>query len=238
MQVIVVGGFHVEVRFKPIKNLHVGVYPPDGRVRVSAPERLDLEAVRMAIVTRIGWIRREQRKFAGKVRQTRRQYVSRESHYYLGKRYLLKVDETARRNFVAIRGKRSMELRVVPGTPVERREEIMAAWYRERLREIMEPMIVKWQKLLSVHVADWRIRSMKTMWGSCNTKARRLWFNTELAKKPPSCIQYVVVHEMTHLLERHHNDRFVALLDRHLPTWRKDRDELNRLPLKEEDWQR
>ena len=114
----------------------------------------------------------------------------------------------------------------------------MAAWYRERLRDIMEPMIVKWEKLLGVEVSEWRIRSMKTMWGSCNAQALRLWFNTELAKKPLSCIEYVVVHEMTHLLERHHNDRFVALLDRHLPTWRKDRDELNRLPLKEEDWQR
>lgn len=232
---IMVSDVSVDVIFRSIKNLHVGVYPPDGHVRVSAPERMSVDAVRLAVVSRLAWIRRQQQRYANKARQTKRKYVSRESHFYLGQRYLLKVVEHAKANHIEIRGKRTMRMELWGTPPRERRDAIMSAWYRQRLREVLAPMIEKWEVILDVQVVDWRVRAMKTRWGSCS-KAGRLWFNTELAKKPVVCIEYIVVHEMAHLLERRHNQRFVALLDQHLPTWRQRRDELNQLPLKEEAW--
>lgn len=236
MGVITVSGLEVEVVRKDIKNLHLGVYPPHGHIRVAAPLRVNDEAVRMAVISRLGWIRKQQRKFAEKVRLSPREYVARESHYYFGQRYLLKVVEGSSRAGVVVRGKRTMELHVAVGTDRERREEVIVSWYRSRLKERIPPLIEKWERLLGLEVKDWGVRTMKTKWGSCNPTARRIWLNLELAKKPPTCLEYIVVHEMMHLHERHHNERFVALMDRYLPQWRQAKDELNQLPLRDENW--
>lgn len=226
----------VDVVRKGIKNLHLGVYPPHGRVRVAVPQALDDEAVRLAIVTRLGWIKRQQAKFQDQVRQSQREAVSGETHYYLGQRYRLRLHEGPWPSRVALRGKTILDLHVRPGTTPEDREQIIHRWYRERLKVLIPPLLEKWEKKLGVQVAAWGIKKMKTRWGTCNTDARRVWFNLELAKKHERCLEYLVVHELVHLLERHHNDRFKALLDKHQPHWRSIRDELNRAPLGHEKW--
>jgi len=233
---IIVRGIPVELLRKNIKNLHLGVYPPNGRVRVAAPMRLDNEAVRLAIVSRLGWIRRKQKMFEGQTRQSKREMITGESHYFQGRRFRLDVREYKGRARVSLRNNATMELRVRPGTGRDKREEILNRWYRQQLREQIPVLIARWEPEMEVRVAEWGIKKMKTLWGSCNPRARRIWLNLELAKKPPECLEYILVHEMVHLLERHHNDRFKELLDKFLPRWRLGRDELNRAPLTHEDW--
>lgn len=226
----------VEVVRKSIKNLHLGVYPPHGRVRVAAPLAVSDEVVRLAVIGRLAWIRRQQARFQTQERQSRREMVSGESHYFLGRRYRLIVSEHPGRPHIRVRGTQYLEMQVHPGTAAEERDELLQRWYRGRLRVLVAPLVRKWEAVLGVEVAAWGIRRMKTRWGSCNPDARRVWVNLELARKPPVCLEYILVHEMTHLLERSHNDRFVALMDRHLPSWRLHRDVLNRAPLAHEDW--
>ena len=162
--------------------------------------------------------------------------VNGESPFYLGQRYRLRVHEHNSPARVVVRGVASLDLFVRPDTSPEQREAILLRWHRGQLKKLAPPLLEKWQSLLGVEVADWGIRKMKTKWGSCNPSARRVWFNLELAKKPESCLEYIVAHELIHLLERHHNERFTALLDTHVPHWRQYRDMLNRLPLAHEDW--
>jgi len=226
----------VEVVRKAIKNFHLAVYPPHGRVRVAVPLAIDDDAVRLAVVTRLGWIKRQQAKFQEQARQSQREAVSGETHYFLGQRYRLRLHEAPGAARVTLRGKTVMDLHARPGTTPEEREQIIHRWYREQLKSLIPPLIEKWEKKLKVQVAAWGIKKMKTRWGSCNTDAHRVWFNLELAKKPERCLEYLVVHELVHLLERAHNDRFRTLLDRHLPQWRSIRDELNRMPLGHERW--
>jgi predicted metal-dependent hydrolase len=233
---IEVGGIAVEVVRKDIKNLHVGVYPPNGRVRVAAPSRLDDEAVRLAIITRLGWIRRKQKGFLEQARQSPREMVTGETHYVQGRRYRLRVMEHDGPASVSLPNNTTMELRVRPGTDRDGREVVLNRWYRQRLSEQIPALVAKWEPRLGVSVAEWRIKRMRTRWGSCNTTARRIWVNLALAKKPPSCLEYIVVHEMVHLIERLHNDRFLEHMDRFLPQWRLCRDELNRAPLGHEGW--
>jgi len=233
---IVVHGMTVEVVRKAIKNFHLAVYPPHGRVRVAVPLAIDDDAVRLAVVTRLGWIKRQQAKFQEQARQSQREAVSGETHYFLGQRYRLRLHEAPGAARVTLRGKTVMDLHARPGTTPEEREQIIHRWYREQLKSLIPPLIEKWEKKLKVQVAAWGIKKMKTRWGSCNTDAHRVWFNLELAKKPERCLEYLVVHELVHLLERAHNDRFRTLLDRHLPQWRSIRDELNRMPLGHERW--
>ena len=233
---IEVGGTPVEVVRKDIKNLHVGVYPPLGRVRVAAPEWVDDDAVRLVVVSRLGWIRRKQDEFARQDRQSRREMLTGESHYFQGRRYLLDVMEGAGRPGVRLVSNRRMELCVPSGSDRDRREAILMRWYRRELRALIPPLLAKWEPRSGESGLDVRIRRMKTRWGSCNVDARRIWLNLELIKKPFECLEYVLVHEMVHLRERHHNERFVARMDELMPTWRLHRDELNRAPLAHEEW--
>ena len=233
---LTVGGIRVDVVRKDIKNLHLGVYPPHGRVRVAAPLVVSDEAVRLAVIDKLAWIKRQKAKFAEQPRQSRREMVNGESHYFLGRRYRLSVHEGAGRAKIAVRGIASLDLFVTPGTDADQREAILQRWYREQLKTLIPPLLEKWETILGVQVADWGIKKMKTKWGSCNPAPRRLWFNLELVKKPPSCIEYIVVHEAIHLRVRHHDAEFTALLDQHLPTWRQARDLLNQAPLGHEEW--
>jgi predicted metal-dependent hydrolase len=235
-QEIEVGGVAVQVVRKGIKHLHVGVYPPAGRVRVAAPLHLEADAVRLAVISRLGWIRRKQKEFAGQDRQSQREVVSGESHYFLGRRYLLDVEEGSARPGVRLVGPTTMELRVRPGAHRDQRDTVLQRWYRRELRTLLPPLLQKWEPRLGKSVSEVRVRRMKTRWGSCNASAGRIWLNLELIKKPVACLEYVLVHEMVHLHERHHNDRFLEWMDRLLPQWRVRRDELNRAPLAHEEW--
>lgn len=232
-----VSGIKVEVLRKDIKNLHLGVYPPNGRVRVAAPLVVSDEAVRLAVIDKLGWIRRQKAKFAEQPRQSQREMVNGESHFFLGQRYRLRVHEHDAPAFVAVRGIASLDLFVRPGTSAEQREAILLRWHREQLKALIPPLLEKWQPILGVQVADWGVRKMKTKWGSCNPASRRVWFNLELAKKPMPCLEYIVVHELVHLLERHHNDRFAGLIEAHVPQWRQYREMLKKAPLGHEEWE-
>lgn len=233
---IEVSGIAVEVVRKDIKNLHVGVYPPAGRVRVAAPLRFSDDAVRVAVSTRLAWIRRQQSEFEAQERQSQREMIDGESHFFRGRRYRLRVIERDGPAEVRLANSSSLELRARTGTDRAGRDAILQRWYRERLREQIPALLDKWQPRVGAEVAEVRIKKMKTRWGSCSESARRLWLNLELAKKPVICVEYILVHEMIHLLERHHNDRFRELLDAAMPNWRTARDELNRAPLAHEDW--
>ena len=233
---IEVAGIAVEVVRKEIKHLHLGVYPPDGRVRVAAPLRLDAEAIRLAVVSRLGWIRRKQDGFEKQDRQSQRELVMGESHYFLGRRYLLDVVERAGAPRVRLADNTTMRLQVRPGADRDARDAVLQRWYRRRLREQLPDLVAKWEPRLGEGIADVRIRRMKTRWGSCNAEARRIWLNLELVKKPAACLEYVLVHEMVHLTERHHTERFRDLMDALMPSWQIYRDELNRSPLAHEEW--
>lgn len=234
---LVIGGMPVEVRRRDIRNLHVGVYPPAGRIRVSAPLRLSGDAVRLAIVTRLAWIRRQQKSFRAQARQTQREMVSGESHYFLGRRYRLRIQETEARPVVQLRGVSTLVLKVRPRSDLSAREALLARWYRERLRELLPPLLAKWEARIGRRAAEVRVKKMKTRWGSCNATDRRIWLNLELAKKPPQCIEYILVHELVHLRVREHDDRFRQWMDGLMPGWRRVREELNQAPLAHEEWQ-
>ena len=233
---IVVGGVPVEVVRKRIKNLHLGVYPPEGRVRVAAPLVLSEDAVRLAVVARLSWIKQQRAKFVAQERQSAREYVSGECHFYRGRRYRLNLIERSGRTKVALSGSEFIDLAVKPGTDRRGRESALQKWYRKALRAEAAPLIEKWAQRLNLAVPAFGIKRMKTKWGSCSTKSRRLWLNLELIKKPPASLEYIVVHELAHLLERHHNSAFIAQMDRLLPGWRSTRGELNKQPLSHEEW--
>ena len=237
MHQIEVNGLTVDVVRKNIKNLHLAVYPPNGRVRVAAPLRVSDEAVRLAVITRLAWIKRQQTKFQQQERESLREYVSGESHYVQGSRYLLNVIEQDGTPHVEIRNKKKLDLYVRPNSSADQRERVMSAWYRERLRESMPPLIAQWEKKIGVHAEEWGIKKMKTKWGTCNIQARRIWLNLELAKKSEHCLEYIIVHELVHLLERRHNDRFLSLMNQFMPNWKHYRDELNRVPLSHAEWE-
>lgn len=230
-----IGGIEVEVLWKDIKNLHLSVRPPDGRVRVSAPLYVDDEAVRVALVSRLAWIKKKRRVFLESSRQPEREMKSGESHYFRGRRYRLEVEERDEPPNVTVKGER-LRLAVRPGASREAREKVLNDWYREHVKAELPALVEKWEPIMGVSVAEWGVKRMKTRWGSCNTQARRIWLNSELAKKPPRCLEYVVVHEMAHLLERGHGDRFKALMRKFLPSWRSRRAELDGHPLPQEDW--
>lgn len=232
---VTVGGQKVTVVRKAIKNLHLGVYPPEGRVRVAAPLALSDEAVRVAIVRKLGWIRRQQASFQRQDRQSAREMVTGETHYFLGRRYRLDVVQAREKGTVTLRAG-IMTLRVQPDWNRGRREEALYGWYRERLRELAEPLVSKWSKRLGVKATFWGLKKMKTKWGSCNPAARRVWLNVEVVKKPAECLEYLVVHELAHLLTRKHDDQFQGIMDRAYPRWREVRDLLNRAPLANERW--
>lgn len=236
MHQIVVGGVTVQVIRKAIKNLHLGVYPPNGRVRVAAPLRVSDNAVRLAVVDKLGWIKRQRAKFDSQPRQSVREMVSGESHYVFGRRYRLRVTHGPGPATVKTRG-RWLDMHVPQGASAEKRSRLLQGWYRERLRVRTLPLVMKWQHAIGVHLADWGIKRMKTKWGACNPSAGRIWLNLELAKKPVQCLEYLIVHELVHLVERTHNDRFIALMDEHLPNWKARRMLLNAQPLAHDTWE-
>ncbi|MDH3460292.1 MAG: M48 family metallopeptidase [Burkholderiaceae bacterium] len=233
---LTVGGVKVDVVRKDIKNLHLGVYPPHGRVRVATPLVVSDEAVRLAVIDKLGWIKRQKAKFAGQPRQSQREMVNGESHYFLGQRYRLRVREQDAPARVAVRGVASIDLFVRAGTSPDQREAVLLRWHREQLKALIAPLLEQWQMIVGVQVAAWGVKKMKTKWGSCNANARRVWFNLELAKKPVQCLEYIVVHELVHLRERNHGERFTALMDACLPRWRQCREMLNKTPLGHEAW--
>jgi predicted metal-dependent hydrolase len=233
---IIVSGLSVEVVRKNIKNLHLGVYPPLGRIRVAAPLAVSDDAVRLAVVGKLGWIKRQRAKFEAQPRQSPRRMVSGESHYFMGQRYRLRVVEGSTPMRVALRGKAGLDLLVRPETSTGRREELLQAFYRAELKKLIPTLLDKWQPILGVEANAWGIKKMKTKWGTCNIAARRVWLNLELAKKPIQCLEYILVHELLHLIERHHNDRFRGLMDQYMPPWQLYRDELNSSLLADERW--
>ena len=232
---IEVGGIPILMVRKDIKNLHLGVYPPDGRVRAAVPLRLTEEAVRLAVVSRLGWIRRRQRAFLSQERQSEREMVSGETHYVAGRKMRLRVEPARGAPRVEMRD-RSLILRVRPQLDARQRLRVLEHWYRQRLRHQANELLSEWSARLALDPMELRIRKMRTRWGSCTQSARRVWLNLELAKKPAQCVEYILVHELLHLRERRHNDYFFALMSQHLPDWRARRDLLNAFSLAHEDW--
>lgn len=220
---------------KDIKNLHLSVRPPDGRVRVSAPRYVDDDAVRLALVSRLEWIRKKQRMFQESERQPEREMVSGESHYFRGRKYRLEVEERDGPPCITVRGER-LRMSVRPDTDREGRERALNAWYRQHVKDEISALVAKWEPVMGVSVTEWGVKRMKTRWGSCNIQARRIWLNSELAKKSPGCLEYVLVHEMSHLLERGHGDGFKFLMDRFLPSWKQRQADLDTYPLSQEVW--
>lgn len=232
---LTIRGIGIDVIYKDIKNLHIGVYPPDGRVRIAAPHRLDDEQVRLAVIQRLPWIKQRRDQLRSADRQSEREMVTGESHYVWGIRRRLKVIERPGRAHFEVDGERLL-LYVPAGSTADRRRALLEHWYREQLRQAIPSLIAKWEHSLHVSVPRWTIRRMKTKWGSCNRETGHIWFNIELAKKHPDCLDYVIVHEMIHHIERNHGHRFTKLMDRSMPNWRSIRDQLNEAPLAHEQW--
>ena len=237
MHQITVNDLVVDIVRKNVKYLRLTVYPPDGRVRVAAPLRVNDEAVRLFAISKLAWIKRQQAKFAAQDRQPTREFVSGESHYFQGRCYLLNVIYHDGPPQVVLRNNATMDLFVRTGSDAARRERVLLAWYRRQLKETVPPLIAKWEATVGVQVAEWGVKRMKTRWGTCNIRARRIWLNLELAKSSLPCLEYIIVHEMVHLLERKHNKAFAARMDRYMPQWRLFRDELDRGPLAHDMWQ-
>lgn len=235
MQEIQLGDITVEVTQKDIKNVHLSVYPPFGQVKIAAPERMDLDTIRIYAISKLSWIRKQQAKIKSQKREAPREYLTKESHYYFGKRYLLKVVEHNSSPEIKLKHN-TIELYIRPATSTEKRKEILEEWYRAKLKVKIPELISKWEIVMGVNVNDFGIKKMKTKWGTCNIEAKRVWLNLELAKKPVSCLEYIIIHEMTHLLERNHNARFVALMNSFLPNWKEVKEELNRLPVSHTEW--
>ncbi len=229
------GDISVDVVLKNIKNIHLSVYPPTGRVRISAPSRMSLDTIRVFAISKLGWIKQQQKHLRDQERDTPREYLDRESHNVWGKRYLLEVIDSDEVPSVELLHNR-MRLRVRPGADKSKKREIVEKWYRSKLKQEVLPLIAKWEPLMNVKVERFYVQRMKTKWGSCNPVASSIRLNTNLAKKPKECLEYIVVHEMVHLLEATHNTRFVSLMDQFMPKWQFYRDQLNRLPVSHEDW--
>lgn len=230
------GSIEADVVLKAIKNVHLSVHPPHGRVRIAAPKRMQMDTIRVFAISKLDWIKQQQEKLREQERETPREYLERESHYVWGKRYLLSVVERDQPPAVQLTPSK-MVLQIRPGTPEPKRQSIVEHWYRDQLKQAAPALIAKWQPILGVQVAQFQVRRMRTRWGSCNPRTASILLNTDLAKKPPECLEYIVVHEMVHLLEPTHNARFIALMDRNLPSWQHDRQTLNRLPVRHEDWE-
>lgn len=229
------GAITVEVLKKDIKNVHLSVYPPAGRVRISAPLRMEIDTIRVFAVSKLTWIKEQQKNITAQERETPRNYSERESHYLWGKRYLLKVVEKDEPPEIEIRHNR-MLFQVRPSWSSERKQEFLDAFYRAQIRKAVPELLAKWEPAISVRVDRVFVQRMRTKWGSCSRVSAAIRLNTDLAKKPPECLEYIVVHEMTHLVEPTHNNRFIALMDRLMPNWRFYRQLLNRLPVRHEDW--
>lgn len=233
---IMLGDIPVDVIHKDIKNVHLSVHPPTGRVRIAVPSRMDINTVRVFALSKLSWIKKQQGKFLSQDREAPRDYLYREGHYVFGNRYLLKIIERPAPPTVEVKHS-ELVLYVRPQTDKHKCQHILEEWYRKELKNFIPGVITRYEKLMKVRVNEFGVKKMRTKWGTCNQKARRIWINLELAKKPKHCTEYIVVHEMAHLLERNHNNRFITLMDQFLPQWRSLRDELNNAPLSHIDWE-
>lgn len=232
---ICLGDITADVVLKDIKNVHLSVLPPDGRVRISAPTRMSIDTIRVFAISKLGWIKQQQAKFRAQERETPREYLERESHYVWGKRYLLRIVEENAAPKVELKHS-TIVLHIRPGADENKRHEVLEEWYRRQLRQALPPLIAKWEPILGVKVQRVFVQRMKTRWGSCNPKSGYIRLNTDLAKKPRECLEYVLVHEMVHMLEPTHSERFIALMDRFMPKWQHYQRLLNSLPLRYEQW--
>ncbi len=221
----------IDVIKKDIKNLHLAVYPPTGRIRIASPINLNDEAIRLFAISKIRWIKKHQKNFYEQLREIPKEYITGESHYFDGKRYLLKVIEREEKHEIIIRNKNYLELYVRPNTTIDGKEKVLQEWYRSHLKEITPDLIKNWEEKIGVKCEQWHIKKMRTKWGSCNIEKNKILLNLELGKKPRHCVEYIIVHELIHFLERNHNDNFRAHLDRLMPNWKTYKRELNDLPV-------
>ena len=235
MQELQLGNITIDVEKKDIKNIHLSVYPPNGKVRIAAPEYMELDTIRVFAINKLEWIKKQQATFKNQVRETPREYIEKESHYFQGERYLLNVIEHDAKPKVLL-NHNTIELYVRPNTTTKKRKSILDEWYRAEMKKIIPPLLKKWENIIGVKANDFGIKQMRTKWGSCNIISKRIWLNLELAKKPSICMEYILVHELVHLLERNHNDRFIRFMNEFMPKWRFHKDELNRLPFRHTDW--
>lgn len=229
------GGIAVDVLQKDIKNIHLSVYPPTGRVRISAPLRMNVDTIRVFAISKLAWIKQQQQKLRAQERETPREYLDRESHYLWGKRYLLKLVEHDGSPTIELKH-RKLVVYLRNASDAEKKQTILLEWYRNKLKDAIPPLIAKWAPLMGLQVNGFRVRQMKTKWGSCNPQGRTILLNLDLAKKPRECLEYLIVHELAHLIEPTHNKRFIAVMDQFMPRWQLYRDQLNRLPVRHETW--
>lgn len=229
------GELQAEVTRKAIKHVHLSVLPPEGKVRVAAPQGMPLDTIRLFVVSKLTWVRSQQRKLLAQERETPREFLNKESHYLWGTRYLLEVQYADAAPGVSL-SPRKLYLQVRPGADRARCGEVLDAWYRQQMHAAVPALLDQWEPLLGVKARRVFVQHMKTKWGSCTPGSAYIRLNTDLAKKPRECLEYILVHELLHLLEPTHNARFMALMDFHLPYWRELRQRLNRLPVRHEDW--
>ena len=235
-EILHIANVEIDVVRKDIKNMHLAVYPPLGRIRLAVPQKTDEEVLRLFAISKLGWIKKHVKNFQEQARETKRDYVTGESHFFQGKRYILEVKEHEGYSKVKVNGTKKISFKVPKGATVEDKSRVMKEWYRKQLKIQIPPLIEKWEKVIGVKSNDWGVKQMKTKWGACNTDDKRIWLNLELSKKPPICLEYILVHELVHLIERNHNDRFIALMNEFMPKWRLHRNELNSLPIVHNDW--
>lgn len=231
-----IANLDIDVIRKDIKNMHLAVYPPTGRVRLAAPSRTDDEVIRLFAISKLAWIKRHIKNFKEQARETPRDFISGESHYFQGRRFLINVIERDGHNKVEIKNHKEINLLVKPGSSTNQKAKLFKEWYRKELKAQVPELLAKWEQIIGVKANDWGVKHMRTKWGTCNAQEKRIWINLELAKKPKNCLEYIIVHELVHLLERSHNDRFITLMDKFMPKWRSHRDELNKLPVSHTDW--
>lgn len=232
-----VNGIPIDIVKKNIKNLHLAVYPPNGRVRLAVPKNTSEEKIRLFVISKTTWIKRKQKQLREQLRQTERKYITGEDHYYRGNRYILRVKYHNAPAKVKLSGNKYLDMYVRKRSSRNYRHRAIQEWYRNSLKEKIPTLLEKWEGKTGIKVKEWRIRKMKTKWGTCNTKDKRIWLNLELAKKPDHCIEYVLVHEMTHIIEKRHNEKFRAYMTRFLPKWELYKDELNNQILGQENWE-
>ncbi|WP_371194209.1 M48 family metallopeptidase [Glaciecola sp. SC05] len=231
-----IGNIKVEVHRGDIKNIHLSVLPPNGRVRLSVPAKTTEQAIRLAIINKLGWIKKQQADFVKQPRQSVREMVNGECHYLWGQKCRLSIKETSGKHAVNVRGDKKLELLVGETTTTDNKLKLLNSFYRDEMQQAISKIRPDWESKLGVKSDALGIKKMKTKWGSCNIQAKRIWLNLELAKKPIECMEFILVHELVHLLERHHNERFRFIMDKYMPNWRERRNLLNSLPLAYEDW--
>lgn len=236
MNLIIVNDFEIELIKKNIKNLNLSVHPPNGRIRMAAPLHVSEETIRLFVISKSKWIEKNQEKFKNKKIGLKKSYLQGEKHYFNGERYVLNIFKTRGKQKVEVNGNKDINMYLRKNNTYESRKTLMSSFYRDYLKENIPVHINKWQPILNVKVEDFGIKQMKTRWGTCNTKAKRIWLNLELAKADRRSLEYVVVHEMIHLIEANHSSRFKFLMDKHLPNWKEIKKELNYLIIENDKW--